>query len=398
MTRTPPLDSLRVLDLSRILTGPFCTMVLGDFGAEVWKVERPGTGDDTRSYGPPFVGGESAYFLSVNRNKKSLALDLRTGGGQDVMRRLVAWADVLVENFRPGTMESLGFGPEPCLALNGRLIYTRITGFGSKGPDATRPGFDLVAQGLSGLMALTGEVDGPPAKAAFSIGDIGAGMWAVTGILMALRERDRTGRGGVVETSLLGSLLSWQTYLGQSAFVTGRSPGRQGSAHTSIVPYQRFQAKDGYFTLAAGSQKSWRSLARLVGRADLADDVRFATNAARVENREALLEVLEPLFLGRTVAEWVADFRREGIPAGEILDVAEAQVHPQAAALDLIRAYDHPAAGRMQTVLAPLTLDGERPVKVSPPPALGQHTREILEAVGYTPSEIAALREGGAIS
>lgn len=373
-------------------------MVLGDFGAEVWKIEEPGAGDDTRRYGPPFVGEESAYFLSVNRNKKSVAVDLRTDGGKEVLRRLVAWADVLVENFRPGTMESLGFGPEACLGLNDRLIYTRITGFGSKGPDARRPGYDLVAQGLSGLMALTGEVDGPPAKAAFSIGDIGAGMWAVTGILMALRERDQTGRGQVVETSLLGSLLSWQTYLAQSAFVSGKSPSRQGSAHTSIVPYQRFRAKDGYFTLAAATQKSWRALAQLVDQPDLIDDSRFATNADRVEHREALLAALEPAFTRRNVAEWMADFRRESIPAGEILDVAEAQVHPQAASLDLIREYDHPTAGRMKTVVTPLMLDGERQVKVSPPPTLGQHTHEILKAVGYTPAEIRALREGGAIA
>lgn len=373
-------------------------MILGDFGAEVWKVEEPTAGDHTRSYGPPFVAGESAYFLSVNRNKKSIALNLRSPDGAEVMRRLVAWADVLVENFRPGTMESLGFGPGACLEANGRLIYTRISGFGSKGPDAGRPGYDLIAQGLSGLMGLTGEVDGPPAKAAFSIGDIGAGMWAAIGILMALKERAATGRGQVVETSLLGSLVSWQTYLAQSAFATEKSPGRQGSAHASIVPYQRFRARDGYLTVAAATQGSWHRLACLVGREDLTKDPRFLANRDRVAHREELLAILEPLFLTRSVAAWMEDFRREGIPAGEIVDIEGALAHPQVVALDLLREVAHPTAGRLNQVGPPLRLSDEGQMNISPPPLLGQHTRAILETLGYTPPEIAALKEGGAIA
>ncbi len=392
------LFGVRVVDLSRVLSGPYCTMILADLGAEVVKVERPDGGDDARSFGPPFVAGESTYFQSVNRSKQSLTLDLKQQLGKDVLWRLIAGADVLVENFRPGTMEEFGFEPELCLARQPGLIYARLSGFGQLGPERDTPGYDLIAQGMSGLMALTGEVDGPPAKAAFSVGDIGAGMWAALGILAALLERQRSGQGQVVETTLLGGLVAWQAHLSQAVLSAGARPGRIGSQHASIVPYQRFMAKDRAFNLAVANDSQWRRLcADVIGRPAWATDARFETNPRRVANREVLTGELAELFLAEPAGHWVARCQAAQVPAAAILSVDEVLAHPQVEAMGLVWELGR-GESAWRTVGSPLGMSRTPPRAMSVPPRLGEHSDRVLDSLGYTEREIAQLREAGVVS
>lgn len=394
-----PLTGLRVLDCSRVLAGPFATMLLGDLGAEVIKVEHPRGGDDTRAWGPPDAGGESAYYLSINRNKRSLALDLKTPAGRAILRRLAGASDVLVENFRRGTMASWGLDYATLAADNPGLVYCTISGYGPKGPQREKPGYDFVVQAASGLMSISGPADGEPSKLGVAIVDILAGLFAANAILAGLLGRTATGRGTQIEVSLLESALAALINVGQNYLVTGSPPGRYGNAHPNIVPYQTFAAADGWLAVAVGNDKQFAALCAVLGDPALAADPQFATNPARVTHRATLVARLIEPFLARPVAYWVAALERAGVPVGPVQTVAEVLDSPQVQALGLVREVDHPTAGRLRLIGSPLHLNGAAPPIRYPPPLLGQHSAAILaEVLGLTPAAIAALAAEGVIT
>jgi len=387
-----PLDDLLVVDLTRALAGPFCTVMLGDLGARVIKVETPDGGDDTRGWGPPFVGAESAYFLSVNRNKESLTLNIKDPRGREVLRQLLRRADVLVENFRPGVMDRLGLGYATLHEHLPRLIYAAISGFGQDGPYRERTAYDLILQGMGGVMGITGDEGGPPVKVGVAIADICAGMYAAYGILAALRVRERTGRGQLVDVALLDGQVSWLTYAAGYYFATGANPGRLGSAHPTIVPYQAFQTADGYLNVAVGSEAIWRRFAELVDPA-LLDDPRFATNRDRVAHRTALIERLQEVFLTRTTRQWTEALDAAGVPCGPILTVAEVFADPQVRHREMVQQVHHPTVGPLRQTGLPVKFSATPGRLRSAPPTLGQHTEAILRELGYDPASIARLRE-----
>jgi crotonobetainyl-CoA:carnitine CoA-transferase CaiB-like acyl-CoA transferase len=375
-----PLAGLRVLDLSRVLAGPYCTMVLGDLGADVVKVERPGTGDETRTWGPPFAGGEAAYFLSVNRGKRSVALDLRRPAAHAALLRLAAGADVVVENFGVGGAERLGVGYDALRAVRADLVYCSIVGFAG----SDRPGYDFVVQAESGLMSITGDLDGEPAKVGVAIVDVLAGLNAAVAVLAALRRRDSTGRGERIEVPLLDAALAALVNVGQNALVTGAEPLRFGNAHPSIAPYEPLRAADGSVAVAAANDGLFGKLCEAIGRPELVDDPRFATNPARVAHRAALKATLEETLATRPVAEWLERLAAARVPAGRVRGVREALSD---AATLLV---EHPTAGPLELV-APAARLAEAPrPEPSPPPLLGQHTSEVLAEAGLSDSEIAA--------
>jgi len=392
-----PFAGVRVLDLSRILSGPYCTMVLADYGAEVIKVERPGAGDDTRHWGPPFIGGESGYFLSINRNKKSITVDMSTPEGREIIYRLARTADVAIENFRPGTADRLGIGYERLRQENPSIIYCSISGFGQTGPYRDRPGYDALAQAMSGMMAITGEPDGPPMKHGMSIADIGAGMWAVFAIAAALYHRERTGEGQAIDVSLLDAQLSWLTYAAGNYFASGKNPGRYGSAHPNIVPYQPFATADGYIMLAVGNDRLWQQFCQAAGRPELADQPGFRTNAERVTNRADVVATVGEIMAQRTTAEWMELLERAGIPAGPINTVEQILDDPHVLAREMVVTLQHPTAGEIKTVGIPAKLSDTPGTVRSAPPLLGQHTDEILAELGYDAAAIADLRERGIV-
>lgn len=391
------LEGIFVLDLSRILTGPFCSMMLADLGAEVVKVEQPGTGDDTRRWGPPFVEGESAYYLSINRNKRSITLNLKSEGGRRVFFDLLDRADVLLENFRPGIMEGLGFSYEELSRRNPRLIYASISGFGQTGPYAHKPGFDVIAQGMGGIMGMTGEPGRGPVKVATSIADIGAGMWACYGILAALHARQRTGRGQRIDTSLLEGQIAWLTYLAGSYFATGRDPEKLGSAHASIAPYQAVRCQDDDINIGVGTDALWRKFCDVIGRPELKDDARFATNADRVVHRAELMSILEPVFAARPARHFLDLLEAAGIPCGPIYRLNQVFSDPQVRAREMLVEIPHPKAGSVKMTGLPVKFS-DTPGKITRhPPLLGEHTEEVLAELGYDAARIAALRAEGAI-
>ncbi len=400
MTAARPgaLNGLTVLDLSRVLSGPFATMTLADLGADVVKVEQPGTGDDTRQWGPPFQGGEAAYFLSVNRNKRSVAVDLKSPDGLALVRELAAQADVVVENFRPGTAERLGLGYEDLSQTNRGLVYASISGFGQTGPDSRRAGYDAIAQARSGIMSVTGEAQGPPVRVGVSSADLVAGMWAVIGILAALRERDRSGAGQWVDISLLDGSVSWLTYVASGYFASGSRPRRYGSAHPTIAPYQGFATKDGNLMLAVGNDGMWRRFASAAGLTELVDDPRFATNPLRVAHREELLPLVERAMTLRTSEEWVALLDAVAVPVGPIQTVDEVVRDPQVLARGMITEVEHPTAGTVHTVGCPIRLTATPAEVRSAPPLLGQHTSEVLAELGLDQARIDDLRARGAVA
>ncbi len=372
-------------DLSRVLAGPYCTMVLADLGAEVVKVERPGGGDETRSWGPPFAGGESAYFLAVNRGKRSVALDLGDPQGRELALDLCAGADVVVENFRAGGAERLGVGYEDVRARNPGTVYCTISGFGLDRTPFGRPGYDFVLQAESGLMSITGPADGEPHKVGVALVDVMAGLHAAVAVLAAVHG----GEGGRVEVPLLDSALASLVNVAQGALVTGTEPARHGNAHPNIVPYQDFATASGRLALAAPNDGLFRKLCSLLGRDELAADPRFATNPDRVENRGALVVELEAALAGRPAAEWVQALSEAGVPAGEVRSVPAALAAAAAAGRPATVAVDHPAAGQIELVASPIRIDGMRPA--GPPPMLGEHTVEVLAEMGCAPERIQEL-------
>jgi crotonobetainyl-CoA:carnitine CoA-transferase CaiB-like acyl-CoA transferase len=386
-----PLAGIRVLDLTHALAGPFCTMLLADLGADVLKVEPPGEGDHSRRWGPPFVNGESTYFMSVNRNKRSVALDLKNDASLQAAIDLALASDVLVENFRPGTAARLGLGWDVLHERRPELVYASISGFGQGRP--TLAGYDQIAQGTSGLMSITGEPQGQPTKVGVPVGDLVAGMFAAHAIMAALIERSRTGVGRYVDVALNDGLLALLTYQAGRYFATGEPPGREGNHHPTVAPYGTFATRDGHLNLAVGSDEQYRRFCEALQAPELAGDPRFATNAERQAARAELAVEIERRLTRRTTGEWLARMEAAGIPAGPILDLARAFADPVAVEREMRVDLDHPVAGRIGQVGAPWKLDGfSSPIRLAPP-LLGQHTSDVLtEVLGYSPEQIAALR------
>jgi crotonobetainyl-CoA:carnitine CoA-transferase CaiB-like acyl-CoA transferase len=393
-----PLKGLKVIDLSHIMAGPACSMLLADMGADVIKVEKIPGGDDSRRMVPPTVGGESAAFLIMNRNKRGIALDLKTGAGRAVLFRLLRDADVLIENYRRGTMEKMGFGYEVLRASNPKLIYCSISGFGRTGPYADRGGFDLVAQGMTGLMSITGErAGGPPMKAGAPVTDITAGILACVGILAALHSRATTGQGQMVDTSLFEAGITHTYWHSAICFATGQAPGPLGTAHPLNAPYQAFPASDGWITVGAANQENWQRLIEALEAPELGKDPRFANNAERMRNLSALTAALTPLFQRRTVVEWLRRLEERGVPAGPVLDIAQMHADPQALAREMIVETAHPVAGKVKAIGLPIKFS-ETPGGVrSPAPVMGQHTQDVLREHGFSDAEIEQMAESGAI-
>jgi crotonobetainyl-CoA:carnitine CoA-transferase CaiB-like acyl-CoA transferase len=393
-----PLDGLKVIDLSHIMAGPACSMLLADMGADVIKVEKLPGGDDARRMVPPKVADESAAFLIMNRNKRGIALNLKTEEGRGLLSRLLKNADVLIENYRRGTMEKMGFGFEDLHSINPKLIYCSISGFGRTGPYADRGGFDLVAQGMTGLMSITGEgPGGPPMKAGAPVTDITAGILACVGVLAALHARESTGQGQKVDTSLFEAGIVHTYWHSAICFATGRAPGPMGSAHPLNAPYQAFPASDGWITVGAANQENWLRLLEALVAPELRDDPRFAINAERMRNLSALTETLSPLFQRRSVAEWLRRLEDCGVPAGPVLDIAQMHADPQALAREMIVETQHPTAGAVKSIGLPIKFS-ETPGGVRrAAPLFGQHTREVLQELGYSDSEIEELAELGVV-
>ena len=397
-----PLAGVRVLDFSRVLAGPLCTMLLADLGADVIKVEDPAHGDDTRQWGPPWVGvgadAASAYFLSVNRNKRSLTLNLKSDAGQDMARRLVAQSQIVVENFKPGQMARFGLGYAELAALNPALVYCSITGFGQTGPYADRPGYDFVIQGMSGLMSITGPVEGPPYKVGVALADVIAGQYALSSVLAALRHAERTGQGQQLDVALFDTQLAALVNVASNTLVSGKTPARYGNEHANIVPYQSFCAADGEFTVAVGNDRQFAALCRLLGQPDWASDARFATNPQRIHNRQALIPLLQAVFLTNTVAAWVEALLAFGIPSGPINSVNIALEDPQVQARGLVHNVTLPN-GLDTWLVGPAVPFSVTPGEVRlPPPALGQHTDAILrDELGIDAVTIAAYHLAGVV-
>ncbi len=401
--RSAALSHLRVLELSRVLAGPWAGQLLADLGAEVIKVERPGTGDETRGWGPPWLAGpegaerESAYFASTNRGKRSVTIDLSRAEGQALVRRLAARADALLENYKVGTLARWGLGYDELAAVNPGLVYCSISGFGQSGPYRDRPGYDFLVQAMGGLMSVTGEPDGPPLKVGVALTDLLTGMYASTAVLAALAERERSGRGQHVDLALLDVQVAALANQAESFLVTGRAPGRLGNAHPSIVPYQAFRTNDGHVVVAVGNDAQFARLAEVVGLPGLARDARFATNAARVEHRDALVPILAAALAARPTEAWVRALDAADVPAGPINDLAQVfddpQVRHRGLRVDLARAGRAP----VPVVASPIRLS-RTPVHHAPPPGLGEHTREVLvDLLGMADDEVEALRRAKVI-
>ena len=383
------LEGVRVLDLTRALAGPFCTLMLGDYGADVIKIEMPGTGDDTRHWGPPFIGDESAYFLSINRNKRSLTLNFKEEKAREIFLKLVEGSDVVVENFTPGVMSRFGLEYETVKRANPGVIYCSISGFGQDGPYQSRPAYDQIMQGISGLMSITGDPEGEPEKIGVAVTDIGAGMWAAFAVMSALFRREQDGEGQYIDISMLDAQVAWLTYQAGFYFAYGRPPQRLGKAHPTLVPYQAFMAKDGkYFNVAVGSERLWERFCQAVQREDLKDHPDYATNGVRVENRTTLAPLLQEYFLTRDADEWVADLQANSVPAGPINDLADVFSDPQVLHRDMFLEIPHPTLGSIKQTGLPIKFSRTPGGLDQHPPLLGEHNKAILAELGYAAAEI----------
>jgi crotonobetainyl-CoA:carnitine CoA-transferase CaiB-like acyl-CoA transferase len=393
-----PLATIRVLDLTRVLSGPYCTMLLGDLGAEVIKVERPGEGDDTRAFAPPFQGDQAAYFLSINRNKKSITLDMKSERGKEILWRLVDLSDVLVENFRPGAMERLGFGYEAVRARRPAMIYCSISGFGDSGPQKDRAGYDVIVQGEAGIMDLTGPRDEPPHKVGASIADLVSGLTAAQGILAALYTAKIDGRGQRVHVSMYEAVAALLTFNASIYFATGNSPRRRGNEHATIVPYETFETSDGWINLGVANDDLWRRFCKAAGTPELVDDQRFASAPDRVRNRDALLPLVRAIFKQRTRDEWLKRLDDGGVPAGAIRTVAEVCDSEVLRARGMIAEMPHSSAGIVKGLKSAIHLSETILDTYDAPPKLGEHTHDVLtELLDYTSEEVAALVNAGIV-
>jgi crotonobetainyl-CoA:carnitine CoA-transferase CaiB-like acyl-CoA transferase len=390
-----PLEGITVLDLTRVLSGPYCTMILADMGARVIKIEQPGKGDDTRGWGPPFLNGESAYFLSINRNKESVTLDFKNPEGRAILERLIAKSDVVVENFRPGTLARTGLDYASLAPRHPKLIMCSISGFGQTGPRAHEAGYDAVIQAEGGLMSITGAADGPPYRLGVAIGDIVSGVFAAQGVLLALIARGRTGQGQLVDVGMLDSVAALLTYQAGIYFATGLAPKRIGNRHPTIVPYETFAASDGEFVIAVGNDEQWRRFCTVAG---LEPDQRFATNRQRVTGYDELKPILNQRLRGETRQTWIARLTAAGVPCGSVRDLQEVFSDPQLSAREMIASVDHATIGALQLLGVPVKLS-ETPGSVRlAPPTLGQHTEAVLrDDLGLSAAQIAALRDHQAI-
>jgi crotonobetainyl-CoA:carnitine CoA-transferase CaiB-like acyl-CoA transferase len=387
------LSGITVLDLTRVMSGPYCTLMLADMGARVIKIEHPGRGDDTREWGPPFAGDESVYFLSVNRNKESLTLDFKHPDGRRILEALLAHADVLVENFRPGTLQRLGLDYGSLASRFPRLVYASVSGYGHTGPLKDLPGYDAVVQAEGGLMSLTGDPDGPPYRLGLPIADLVAGLFAAQGILLALIARGANGRGRHVDISMLDSVAGLLTYQAANYLTTGHNPPRMGNAHASIVPYGTFDTRDGQLMLAVGNDDQWRRFCDATGLSELTTDARFSTNPQRVDNREVLWPIVARALRVRDRDDWTARLRKAGVPCGPVRTVGETLAEPQLEARGMIASLRHPAAGDLRLVANPVKLSDTSPIPDTPAPLLGQHTESILTGdLGLSGQELAELR------
>jgi CoA:oxalate CoA-transferase len=387
-----PLSGVKVLDLTRVLAGPFCGMILADLGAEVIKLERPGTGDDSRAYGP-FINGESVYFMSINRNKKSVTLNLKKQEGKQIFKDLVKDIDVLVENFRPGTMERLGLGYEELKTINPRLIYAACTGFGYTGPFKNRPAYDAVIQAMGGLMSITGFPDGKPTRVGTSIADIVTGMFCAIGVLAALRKREATGRGEFIDVAMLDSVVAILENAIARYEVTGEIPKPLGNRHPAIFPFESFETQDGDILIAAGNDQLWGKLCQVLGRPGLAEDERFKTNPLRGQNVDEMKQILDGILSTKTVEEWVKILDEAGIPCSPVNTIDKVLNHPQIIAREMIVKVSHPKTGDVRIPGCPIKISFES-VPIGPAPVLGEHTEEIMTKwLGITPDEIAKLKQ-----
>ncbi len=387
------LEGIKVLDMSRTLAGPFASMMLGDLGADVIKIEQPGTGDETRRFTPPTWNGERCYYLSSNRNKRSVTIDLKSAEGKDAVYRLVKDADIFIENYRTGTMERLGYGYEQLKEMNQGLIYVSISGFGRTGPEKDRAGYDLLLQGFSGLMSMTGETGGPPVKAGTSIADLTTGLYAAFSTMTALFAREKTGKGQLIDVSMLDCQVAFLNYHGTNFFATGHSAGRLGSGHGTIVPYQAFSAKDGYVILAVPNQGLWEKCCKGFGWNDLLEDGRFASNDLRVANREILVGIINDRFSLLDSSEIFKEMDALGVPCGPIQTIEEVMNHPQVLAREMLLDISHPNAGGIKVPAFPVKFSETPAVLQRHPPLLGEHTVEVLKEIGLSDEQIEKMKE-----
>lgn len=392
-----PLSGTRVIDVTQIMAGPFCTMLLGDMGADVIKIEKPDGGDDVRRSGPPFIAGHSAAFLNISRNKRSVVIDMKTAEGVNIVKRMVKDADVFVQNLRPGRIEGFGLGYDDLSKVNPALIYATISGYGRTGPYKDKPGFDLMAQGIGGIMSVTGHPGQPPVKVSVPITDLNAGLFTAFGILAAYVNRLKTGVGQHVDSSLMEAGVAYTMWESAIYFATGTSPGPNGSAHQISAPYQAFPTSDGYLTVGGPNQRNWRRICHAIDRLDLLEDPRFTTNTERMENRPALEETLSETFKSQKTVHWLKVLDDAGVACGPINDMAQVYADPQVIARDMMVEFEHPTAGKIRNVGIPVKFSQTPGSIRRPPPRLGEHTDEVLAEFGYTEADVVGLKERGIV-